>query len=174
MSLSMHQASIPVFVRAFGVLSRLLDKAVEHARAHGQDPNELLTARLAPDMFTLVGQVQRASDTAKATAERLSGVPAPSMPDTEASFPELQERIAKTVAYLESVDPARFEGSEQRTIELPLRDFKPVFRGDGYLFTFALPNFYFHVTTAYGILRHKGVQIGKRDFLGPYTPPANT
>ncbi|MCE9669245.1 DUF1993 domain-containing protein [Myxococcus stipitatus] len=173
MSLSMYQASIPVFIRAFDVLSHLLDKAVEHARTHDLDPVELLNARLASDMFTLVGQVQRASDTAKATAERLSGIPAPRMPDTEATFPELQERIAKTVAYLKSLDAALFEGSEQRTIQLALRDFSPVFKGDSYLFTFALPNFYFHVTTAYGILRHKGVHIGKRDFLGPYPPASN-
>ncbi|WP_338870253.1 DUF1993 domain-containing protein [Myxococcus stipitatus] len=166
MSLSMYQASIPVFIRALNVLTTLLQKGAQHAKEQGLAPESMLEARLAPDMFTLVGQVQRASDTSKATAERLSGVPAPRMPDTEKTFEELYERIAKTVAYLKSIDPARLDGSETRAVQLATGDVKIDFQGDDYLLSFGLPNFYFHVTTAYDILRNRGVQIGKRDFLG--------
>ncbi|WP_342378964.1 DUF1993 domain-containing protein [Myxococcus stipitatus] len=166
MSLSMYQASIPVFIRALNVLSTLLQKGAQHAKEQGLPPESLLEARLAPDMFNLVAQVQRASDTSKATAERLSGVPAPRMPDTEKTFEELYARITKTVDYLKSIEPSRFEGSDQRTVQLATGDVKLDFQGDDYLLTFGLPNFYFHITTAYDILRHRGVQIGKRDFLG--------
>ncbi|AGC42527.1 hypothetical protein MYSTI_01179 [Myxococcus stipitatus DSM 14675] len=167
MSLSMYQASIPVFIRALNVLTTLLQKGAQHAKEQGLPPESLLEARLAPDMFNLVEQVQRASDTSKGSAERLSGVPAPRMPDTEKTFEELSQRVAKTVDYLESLDPARFEGSETRTVLLPVGgDTRLEFQGDDYLLSFGLPNFYFHVTTAYDILRHRGVQVGKRDFLG--------
>ncbi|QSQ10840.1 DUF1993 domain-containing protein [Myxococcus landrumensis] len=167
MSLSMYQASIPVFIRALNVLTTLLQKGAQHAKEQGLPPESLLEARLAPDMFTLVGQVQRASDTSKGTAERLSGVPAPRMPDTESTFEELYARITKTVEYLKSIDPARFEGCETRAVQLQAGpDTKIDFQGDDYLLSFGLPNFYFHVTTAYDILRHRGVQVGKRDFLG--------
>ncbi|MBM6593953.1 DUF1993 domain-containing protein [Microvirga pudoricolor] len=167
MPLSMHQASIPVFVRGLTVLSGLLRKGEAHARENGLDPADLIGARLAPDMLPLSGQVQRASDTSKLSGVRLSGVAAPSFPDTETTFPELQERIAKTVAYLDSIPPDALDGSEGRSVELSFGSRKPTFRGDSYLLTFALPNFYFHVTTAHGILRHKGVKVGKADFLSP-------
>ncbi|NVJ28030.1 DUF1993 domain-containing protein [Myxococcus sp. AM011] len=170
MALSMYQASIPVYIRALNILSTLLEKGAQHAKENGVDPQTLLDAKLAPDMYNLVAQVQRASDTSKATAERLSGVPAPRMPDTEKTFEELHARIAKTVTYLKSIDAAALQGSEKRTVTLTAGEYKQDFKGDDYLLTFALPNFYFHVTTAYDILRHSGVRIGKQDFIGPFAP----
>jgi hypothetical protein len=168
MPLSMYQASIPVFIRGMGVLSTLLDKAASHAAETGTDPAALIGARLAPDMLPLSAQVQRASDTSKLSAERLSGIASPRFPDEETSFDELQARIANTIEYLQGIDAARLEGSEGRTVTLKFGSFSQSFRGDEYLLTFALPNFFFHVTIAHGILRHKGVAVGKRDFLGPY------
>ena len=168
MSLSMYQVSVPVFLRGLGVLSTLLVKAQAHADEHGIAHDILLGARLAPDMMSLSGQVQRASDTAKLSIERLSGAAAPRFADDETSFTQLQERIANTVTYLSSVGTAQFDDSEQRSVNLNFGAFKPSFRGDAYLLTFALPNFFFHLTTAHGILRHQGVQVGKIDFLGPY------
>ncbi len=166
MPLSMYQACIPVLVRGLGVLSTLLDKGATYAGEHGTNPASLIGARLAPDMLTLSGQVQRASDTAKFAAERLTGAPSPKFPDDEASFEELRARIANTVAYLETVKPEQFEGSETREVTLRAGTATHVFAGDAYLLSFALPNFFFHVTTAYDILRHSGVPIGKRDYLG--------
>jgi hypothetical protein len=116
-------------------------------------------------MLTLAGQVQRASDTSKLSVERLSGVPAPKMEDTEKSFDELQARIEKTTSYLKGIGEAQLAGAETKRIELKLRDYNPVFTGTSYLFGFGLPNFFFHVTTAYDILRHRGVPLSKRDFL---------
>jgi uncharacterized protein len=165
--LSMYQVSIPVFIRGLGVLSTLLEKAAAHADQGGVDHGSLIGARLAPDMLPLSGQVQRASDTSKLSAERLSGVLSPRFPDTETSFAELQDRVARTIAYLKTIDATQMDGSETRHIELSFGSFKRSFRGDDYLLTFALPNFFFHVTTAHDILRHKGVPIGKADFLGP-------
>jgi hypothetical protein len=176
MSLSMYRVSVPVFVRGFEVLSALLDKASAHASEKGIDASVLVSARLAPDMLPLAAQIQRASDTSKLSIERLSGEPSPRLEDNETTIPELHERIAKTVAYLKSVDAAQLEGSEERVVTLSFGAFKPSFRGDEYLLTFGLPNFFFHLTTAYDILRHNGVQVGKLDFLGPYggTAPAGT
>lgn len=165
MSISMYQASVPVFVHGLSVLSHLLRRGEAHARDIGTDPAALVEARLAPDMLTLAGQVQRASDTSKLSIERLSGTPAPRLEDNEKTFAELHARIDKTIAYIKSVPEAQLAGAENKTIELKLRDFNPTFTGISYLFTFALPNFYFHTTTAYDILRHKGVQISKRDYL---------
>lgn len=167
MALSMYQASIPVYIRALNILSTLLEKGEQYAKENGIDAQLLLDAKLAPDMYNLVAQVQRASDTSKATAERLSGKPAPRMPDTEKTFAELHARIAKTVTYLKTIDAADLQGSEKRTVTLTAGDLKRDFKGDDYLLTFALPNFYFHITTAYDILRHSGVRIGKQDFIGP-------
>ena len=166
MPLSMYQACIPVLVRGLGVLSTLLDKGAAYAAEHGTDPASLVGARLFPDMLPLSGQVQRASDTSKLAAERLTGAPSPKFPDEETSFAELQARIASTIAYLESVKPEQFEGSETREVTIRAGAAAHVFTGDAYLLSFALPNFFFHVTTAYDILRHSGVPIGKRDFLG--------
>jgi hypothetical protein len=166
MSLSMYHASVPVFVRLLNNLSGLLDKAVADAEARKIDPQVFLQARLAPDMYPLVRQVQVVSDMAKGGVARLAGIEAPSFPDTEASFPELKERITKTIDFVNSLAADKVDGSEQReiTLKFPGGEFK--FSGQDYLLGFVLPNLYFHATTAYAILRHNGVQIGKRDFLG--------
>ncbi|WP_029043308.1 MULTISPECIES: DUF1993 domain-containing protein [Cupriavidus] len=166
MSLSMYEASIPVFLRAFGNLSAILDKGAAFAQAQGMDPSDLIQTRLVADMDPLPAQVQRASDSAKGCAARLAGIEMPSFADNEATFPELQERIARTVAFLKTIQPAQLEGSDTRIVELKLRPEPVKFDGKSYLLGFALPNFFFHVTTAYDILRHKGVPIGKRDYLG--------
>lgn len=163
-ALSMHQASVPVFIRGLTALAAELEKAAAFAAERKFDPNILAGTRLAPDMLSLAGQVQRASDTSKLSGARLSGIEAPKFEDTEATLPELQERITKTVAYLESLDPALFAGSEDKTITL---NNIGSFKGDAYLLSFALPNFFFHVATAHAILRNSGVPVGKRDYLGP-------
>jgi hypothetical protein len=163
MSISMYRASIPVFIRALGNLSAILKKGEAH-----EGSASFIDARLAPDMLTLAGQVQRASDAAKAGAARLGGIDNPSFPDTEKTFAELQARIKKTVDFLQSVSPEQIDGSEQKKIEFKAGQRELKFTGVDYLIGFALPNFYFHVTTAYAILRHKGVQIGKMDYLGSY------
>jgi hypothetical protein len=166
MSVSMYDASTPVFLRGLNVLSAELTKARAHADAQGIAHAELLGSRLAPDMLTLASQVQRASDTSKASVERLTGVAAPKFPDDETSIEQLQERIAKTVAYLDSVGAEHFTGCAQRQIEMKFGEFRPVFTGDKYLLEFGLPNFFFHLTTAHGILRNLGVKVGKLDYLG--------
>ncbi len=168
MSLSMYQTSIPVFVRGLEVLATLLEKGVSHAKEKGQDPTELVNLRLAPDMYPLSGQIQRASDASKLAVQRLTDVPSPRFPDEEKTIPELQKRIADTIAYLKSVGPEKMDGAQTRSVTLSFGEFKQVFQGDTYLLTFALPNFFFHVTTAYNILRNAGVPVGKMDFLGPY------
>lgn len=170
MPLSMYQASIPVFVRMLGNLSAILHKAEAYAEARKIAPAVLVNARLAPDMLPLSSQIQIASDTAKGCAARLAGVEIPSYPDTESSFDELQERIARTVVFLESIDAAQLDGSEERPITLSFPKMELKFGGSEYLLGFVLPNFYFHLTTAYAILRHNGLDIGKLDFLGK--PPA--
>ncbi|MFL5349638.1 MAG: DUF1993 family protein [Hyalangium sp.] len=167
MSLSMYQASIPVFVRMLNNLSAILGKAAAHAEAKKIDPSVFIRDRLAPDMLPLSFQVQTASDMAKGCAARLAGIQPPSFPDTEATFPELKERVAKTLAFLQTVSAAQIDGSEDRNITLRPgggREYR--FVGQSYLLTFVLPNFYFHITTAYNILRHNGVELGKQDFLG--------
>ncbi len=170
MSLSMYQVSVPLFIRGLTVLASLLEKGAAYAAANGIDPAELINARLAPDMYPLSGQVQRASDASKFAVQRLSQVESPKFPDDEATFEQLQKRIADTIAYLQSVSADTLDGAATRKVTLSFGEFKPEFQGDAYLLTFALPNFYFHVTTAYDILRHAGVPIGKLDFLGPYHP----
>lgn len=170
MSLSMYQASVPVFVRGLSALRVLLEKGAAHAAANGTDPGVLVAAQLAPDMLSLAGQVQRASDTSKLSGQRLSGVAAPAMPDTETTFDQLIERVNATIAYLEAIPADALEGAESRTVELNFGpDNKHVFRGDDYLLGFALPNFYFHVAIAHGILRSQGVPVGKLDYIG--APP---
>jgi hypothetical protein len=143
-----------------------LRKAEEHAAAKKIDPAVFVNARLAPDMFALSRQVQSASDSAKGCAARLAGMEVPRYEDTESTFPELQARISKTVAFMQGVSPEAIAGSEERRIVLKLRGQETSFSGQAYLLTFALPNFFFHVVTAYDILRHNGVEIGKADFLG--------
>ena len=169
MALSMYDVSVPVFIRALTNLAAILEKGAAHAKAQGMDAAELIQTRLIADMDPLASQVQRASDSAKGCAARLAGIEVPSFPDTETTFVELQERIAKTIAYLKTIRPEQLEGSDARVVELKLRNGPITFDGKSYLLGFALPNFYFHVTTAYDILRHKGVQIGKMDFIG--APP---
>lgn len=164
--LSMYDASIPVFIRALTNLSAILDKGLAHANATGTDPQALLGTRLAPDMYALTAQIQRASDAAKGATGRLTGVQAPSFADTETTFPELQARIAKTIDFLKAIRPEQLEGSESRQIEMRFRHGAVTYDGKSLLLAFSLPNFFFHVTTAYDILRHKGVPIGKFDYLG--------
>ena len=170
MTLSMYQASIPVFVRALGNLSVLLDKGAAFAEAKKIDPSVLVNARLAPDMFPLSRQVQIACDGVKGCAARLAGIEVPSHPDTESTFPELQQRIAKTLAFIQNVAREQIDASEERPITLTLRNKDIKFQGQGYLLNFVLPNLFFHETVAYAILRHNGVEIGKMDFLG--NPPS--
>ncbi len=168
MSLSMYEASIPVFIRAFRNLSAILDKAVAHVEAKNLHPATLIEARLASDMGTLSFQVQRASDTAKGCAARLAGINVPSFDDTETTFPELQTRIAKTTGFLQTVNAEHLDGSEKRVIRLKFPNNSLDFDGKTYLLAFALPNFFFHITTAYDILRHSGVEIGKMDYIGSF------
>lgn len=169
MSLSMYQASVPVFIRGFENLQVILDKALAHAKAKNFDPSVLVQARLAPDMLALARQVQIASDVAKACAARLAGIENPSFADVEQTIPELKERIKKTVDFLRSVQAVQIDGSEERTITFKTRTSEYMFKGQPYLLQYAIPNFFFHVTTAYAILRHNGVDIGKADFQGGFS-----
>ena len=166
MSLSMYAASVPVFVRTLGNLSAILKKAEVDATARGYDPTILVNARLAPDMLPLARQVQIASDSAKGCVARLAGVEAPVMADNETTIAELIERVAKTVAFLHTVHAAQIDGSEEREIVLKMRGNEVKFQGQPFLLHFAMANFFFHTTTAYAILRHNGVALGKSDFLG--------
>lgn len=166
MSLSMYEASIPVLARMLGNLSNILKKAEANAQARGIEPKVFIESRLAPDMYALARQVQIASDIAKGCAARLAGVDVPSWADTESTFEELQARIAKTQEFIKGIDAAKLDGSEDRTVVLKMRSGDMSFIGRDYLLGFALPNFYFHLTAAYAILRHNGVDVGKLDFLG--------
>ncbi|AYF86310.1 DUF1993 family protein [Pseudomonas sp. JS3066] len=166
MSLSMYEASIPVLARMLGNLSNILKKAEANAQARGIEPKVFIESRLAPDMYALARQVQIASDMAKGCAARLAGVEVPSWADTETTFEELQSRIAKTQEFIKGIDAAKLEGSEDRTVVLKMRTGDISFSGRDYLLGFALPNFYFHITTTYAILRHNGVDVGKLDYLG--------
>jgi hypothetical protein len=168
MALSFYDISVPVFLRGLGQLSHLLDKGLAHAQASGLDPAVLVDARLAPDMYTLAGQVQSASDASKLGTARIAGVTAPSFPDTETTYAELQARVAKTVDYLQSVDRALVDGFEDRAVTMKARGNELSFTAQRYLLQFALPNFFFHVTTAYDVLRHSGVPLGKMDYLGRF------
>ena len=166
MSLSMYEASIPVFIRSLNNLSAILDKAVASAEARKIDPSVLIQARLAPDMHPLPRQIQIATDGAKGCAARLAGVEVPSFPDTETTFPELKARLAKTVDFLQSITESQVDGSEERPVTLKFPGNELTFTGKSFLFGFALPNLFFHVTAAYAILRHNGVDVGKMDYLG--------
>jgi hypothetical protein len=166
MSLSMYQASIPAFVQMLNSLSAILDKAEAHAQKRKIEPDVLLTYRLAPDMLPFVRQIQIAADLAKGAAARLAGVEVPKHDDTEKTFADLKARLAKTVAFVQSFKPSEIDGSEDRDIKLTLGEHTMSFKGQPYLVHFTMPNFYFHCTTAYDILRHCGVELGKRDFIG--------
>ena len=166
MSISMYHPSVRIFERQLGNLSHVLAKGAAHAEATGMDPAELLEARLAPDMHPLTRQVQIASDSAKGCVGRLGGMPIPSFADEEKSFPELQERIGKTVAFISTVPAEQIAESDERQIVLKVGQRELNFVGREYLLHFVLPNFFFHLTMTYAILRHKGVALGKMDFLG--------
>jgi hypothetical protein len=164
----MYQASVPAFQHALKALSGLLDKGAAFAKEKNIDPAELINARLAPDMFPLSRQVQIASDNAKGATARLAGREIPKYEDTETTFDELKARIAKTIAFLEGIKASEIDGSEERKVTLRAGGQDRAFTGQNYLTFYALPNFYFHVTTAYDILRHKGVPLGKPDYIGGY------
>ncbi len=166
MALSMYQASAPVFVRGLQNLSAILEKAKAEVAAGRVPEPELIEAQLAPEMFPLPRQVQIAGDMAKGCIARLSGVEASSFEDTETTLSALQDRIARTIAFIAQATPEAIDGTEDRSIVLKLRDRELTLQGQTYLLSFVLPNFYFHITTAYGILRHKGVALTKQDFLG--------
>jgi hypothetical protein len=168
MSLTMYQASIPVFVRMLGNLSTILDKAAAHAEAKKIDPAIFVNASLAPDMYPLSRQVQIATDIVKGCAARLAGIEVQRYEDNETTFAELQARIAKTETFLQSVSASQIDGSEDRKITLKFGSRELTFLGQAYLLDFVLPNFHFHLTTTYAILRHNGVEIGKKDYTGDY------
>jgi len=166
MSISIHQASAPVFIQGLKGLKGVLGKAAALVEAKGWDPDALLKARLYPDMFPLIRQVQIATDFAKGGAARLAAQEVPAWDDVETSFEQLIARVDRAIAYLEDLDPAAFEGGHDRDIQLVRRGETYTFKGLDYLQGQAMPNFFFHITTAYAILRHNGVEVGKRDFLG--------
>jgi hypothetical protein len=163
---TMYALTVPAVMRSLSVLARYLDLAEAHVTAQGLDASTLIDARLAPDMLTLAGQVQRASDNAKGGVARLAGVEAPGYADDETSFPELKARLAKTVAFIEGVDPAAFEGSDLRVLTLTFRSINGDMTGFEYLTKYLLPNVDFHIATAHGILRNQGLAIGKKDYFG--------
>ena len=166
MSITMYQTCVPVLVRALNNLSGILAKGAAHAAERNIAPDVLLNTRITPDMFPLIRQVQIATDMAKGAGFRLAGEEAPKMEDNETSFEELQARIAKVVEMLQSFKPEQIDGSEDREIVLKMRSGEQHFRGQPYLLGYVLPNVYFHITTAYAILRGVGVVLGKADFIG--------
>lgn len=166
MTISLYTAFIPAAVHTLQSLSAILAKGQAHCDARKVDPAVFLSSRIFPDMFPLTKQVQIATDMVKGGAARLAGIEAPKFEDTETSFAQLQERIANTVAFLQSVRPDQIDGREDAAIELKLPSRELRFTGLNYLNHFVLPNLYFHTTTAYNLLRHGGVELGKRDFLG--------
>lgn len=166
---AIYTASIPVFTQMLGALNEVLGKAQAHADAKKIDPNALLQARLFPDMFPLLRQVQVATDFAKSVAARLAGVEVPKLDDKEQSFADLQARIATVLAFVQGLDPALFEQAATREIVSQAgRPKEKRFTGQSYLLNYGLPHFFFHTTTAYSILRHNGVDVGKKDYIGSY------
>lgn len=168
MQISMYQASAPRFIHVLNNLSAMLDKAQAHAEAKKIDPAALTTFRLFPDMFPLSRQVQVACDVSKGVVARLAGVEVPKHEDTEETFAELKARIAKTVAFINTIKPGQIDGTEDKEITLKLGKQEYRFKGMQYLLNFAYPNFYFHATSVYNILRHNGVDLGKKDFVGDF------
>lgn len=166
MAISIYDLTVPVFSKMIPAFQGVLAKAAADAEARNIDPEVFLRGRLAPDMFDFTRQVQIVTDQVKGGLARLAGVEVPSWEDNETSFAELDERLANTLAYAKSFEPGQFEGAESRHIELSFPGVTFTFNGQDYLLNFVLPNFYFHMTTAYGILRHNGVLIGKADYLG--------
>ncbi len=164
--ITMYQASVPLMDHMLTNLSKLLDKAIAHAASLNYSPDVLLGTRLFPDMFPLIKQIQIVCDFAKGAGARLSGVEVPTFADEESTMEEAKERIAKTLAFIRGLDASTFEQSAERTIELKMRGEVMTMDGQTYLYRFVMPNFYFHSTTAYNLLRHNGVPVGKRDFMG--------
>lgn len=172
MAVSLYEASIPGYANMLKNLTALLEKAEAHAKAKGEDPAAFLGQRLAPDMATFTGQIQLATDAAKGGAARLSGQTPPSFPDTETTWAEVKERVAKTIAFVESITPAQVDADPERIIEVPTPNRTLRFTARDFIFGFSLPNFHFHVVTAYGLLRAAGVPIGKLDYLAGGRPEA--
>ena len=170
MNISMYQACVPTGIRMMNNLAAVLEKAAQHAEAKKIDPEVLVNARLAPDMFPLARQVQIASDSAKAGCARLAGLEPPSFEDKEKTLPELAARAKRTAAYLETLKPQQFEGAEERTVRWKTRSGEKSMPGLPYALHHMLPNLHFHCTTAYDILRHNGVELGKLDYLGRQPP----
>jgi len=170
MAISMYQASVPVFIRSLKNLSAILKKGAAHAKAKKIDPEVLANSRLYPDMFSLIRQVQVASDSAKGAGARLAGIQPPRFKDEETTLSELIARVDKTIDFLRTLKAKQIDGSEAREIVLQFPNAMLRFTGQDYLLGFAMPNFYFHVTTAYDILRHNGIELGKGDFLGERPP----
>jgi hypothetical protein len=166
MPITMYQASVPQFIKMLGNLKAILEKGAAHAASKKIDEAVLVNARLFPDMLPLTAQVQIATDFARGTAARLAGLEPPKIEDKEQTFAELTARVDTAIAYLRTVTAAQIDGSEMREVKRTVRGTPMTFTGLNYLIRFSLPNFYFHVTTAYAILRHNGVEVGKPDFLG--------
>ena len=166
MTISMYQASVPAFIQTLDALSGVLDKADAFCTAKKIDPTILVNARLAPNMFALARQVQIACDFAKGASARLAGVEVPAYEDTEKTLVDLKARVAKTVAFVKTLKAPQIDGSEERDITIKIAGNPVTFKGQFYLVNFAIPNYYFHLTTAYAILRHNGVELSKGDFLG--------
>lgn len=163
---AMYEASVPVFVQMLNAIGGLLDKAEKHCTEKKIDPNILVNGRLFPDMFHMARQVQLATDFAKGASARLAGVDVPPYEDHEKTFGELRARLKKTIEFLKSLKPEQFKGAETRDVAIKIGGKPVTFKGQPYLFHFALPNFYFHATATYAILRNNGVEIGKRDYMG--------
>lgn len=166
MPLTIYDVSIPTLLRGLSVVSAYLDQAQAYCTEHGMSESELLDARLAPDMLSFTGQIQRVSDASKGGAARLSGWDIPSFPDTETSFAELRERIARTIHYIASIPPEDYAGAEDRTVEMRYRSVDGLLSAPNYVLQVLLPNFFFHVSMAHAILRHRGLPIGKRNYFG--------
>jgi uncharacterized protein len=168
MTISMFHACVPPFLQTLQGLTGVLDKAEAFCAAKKIDPTVLVNARLAPNMFPMGRQVQIACDFAKGAAARLAGIDVPAYEDSEKTLADLKARVAKTTAFLRTMNQAQIDGSEARDISLKIAGQPVAFKGQAYLIGFAIPNYYFHLTTAYAVLRHNGVDLGKGDFLGPY------
>jgi uncharacterized protein len=168
MAISMHSASVPIFARMLGNLMTWLDKAEAHAAARKFDTTVYLGARLAPDMLPFTNQIQIACDAVKFGIARIAGLEAPKFADEEKTLAELRERIRKTIDFIQSVPAAKIDGTEDKDVVVPRRDGSMTLKGEFYLKHFVLPNFFFHVTTTYALLRHWGVELGKTDYLGAF------
>ena len=166
MTISMYHACIPLLTKMLGNLETIVDKAIAHAAARKIDDAAFVEARLFPDMFTFARQIRIATDMAKGAGARLAGIDIPKFDDNEKTLPELKARLRKAIDFLQTLTPAQIDGSENKTISLTAGGNSFTFKGVDYLQSWVLPNFFFHVTTAYNLLRHGGVEIGKMDFLG--------